>query len=133
MQANEIILAIDQANDGNPTNKTFRRYDAQPNRTVYIGPNHEPTNRDMITLFRTPAKRAGNFRGVNKTAVKLTTDLNVPGVDMTTYIVAPFILECSFSIPAGTSAENIKLMRQTLISILDNDLIMDGLNIQLDI
>jgi hypothetical protein len=67
----------------------------------------------------------GNFRGTGKSGIKFTKDHSVDGVDTTTAVVVPAIIECNTSFPIGmTSAERVE-MRQRLIAVLDNDNLVD--------
>jgi hypothetical protein len=63
--------------------------------------------------------------------VKFTDDVEVSGVDSSTTLAAPMILEISFSIPVGTAATDVKHLRQRALAALDDDSVMDALNIQL--
>lgn len=131
MQANSIVLSVDAANNGSPSNETYQRYDEYPNRSVYIGATHVPESRDMFAFYRTFPSKSGNFRGTSKSAIKLTQDVSVAGVDSNTTLTAPMILEASFSLPVGATSADIKHLRQRLISMLDDDALMDSLNVQL--
>lgn len=130
MQSDQIVLAVDAANDSNPANETFSRYQEFENRSVYIGPGHLPEARNMLALYRTFPTRVGNFKGVLKTSVKLTKDMEVAGVDSSTAITSPAILELSFSVPVGVTAANLVHLRQTALALLDDDTFMNSLNIQ---
>jgi hypothetical protein len=131
MQPNTITLAVDIANSGSTTNEVYNRYEETQNRTTYIGSGHTPDSRDSLTLYRTQPTRTGNFKGVAKSAVKFTDDVEVSGVDSSTTLAAPMILEISFSIPVGTAATDVKHLRQRALAALDDDSVMDALNIQL--
>lgn len=120
MQDVTITLAIDELNNGTTVNKVMSRYDSNGNRSLYIAPDHLPDNRQTMSLFRSPAKPNGNFRGVNKTSVKLTWDRQVLGVDGVATLTAPSICECGFSLPVGmTDAETLEF-RQTMVAALDH-------------
>lgn len=131
MQPNDITLVVDTANNGTTTDVTLKKSDYFQNRSVYSGPLHSSLNRDTLNFYRAVAKQNGNFRGVDKSSVKFSKDYTVPGVDSTSTLVSPVIIEVNFSIPVGVSAATIKEMRQRVIALLDNDLIMDDLNIKL--
>lgn len=128
MQPNEITLAVDVANDGNTTNYVFNRSEEYLNRSVYFGENHEISSRDMLTIYRTPQKQQGNFKGVAKSAIKFTTDTLVTGVDGIAQLTSPLIVEVSFSIPVGATSNLQLLARQKAIALLDNDTIMNDLS-----
>lgn len=131
MQANQISLSVDVANDSTPVVQAYDRYEEFQNRSVYIGANHLPEARNTFALYRTFPSKSGNFKGVSKSAIKFTQDVDVAGVDASTTLSAPIIAEVSFSVPVGaTSAELIEI-RQRVIAALDDDTFMDSLSIQL--
>jgi len=131
MQADQIVLSVDAANDGNPANETYERYQEFENRSVYIGSTHVPEARDILALYRTFPNKSGNSKGVSKSTVKFTEDVEVAGVDSATTLTAPIILELSFSVPVGTPAATVVKLRQRALAMLDNDTLMDSVNIQL--
>lgn len=131
MQADSIVLAVDEANNGTTIDHTFERYEETQNRSLYVAASHEPTKREMIALYRSMPTRAGNFKGVQKSSFKITKDVNIPGVDNTTEVASAVIIEVNFSVPAGYAPEELLKWRQTVLALLDNDTIMDKLNIQL--
>lgn len=132
MQADTLTFSVDVDNDGvDPVNEVYTRYEEYQNRSSYIGATHTPDARDTLALYRTFPTRSGNFKGMAKSAVKLTFDVEVAGVDSSTTITSPIICECSFSVPVGATAADLKHVRQRLLSILDTDSFMDKLSIQL--
>lgn len=131
MQADQIVIAVDAANDANPANETYTRYQEFPDRSTYIGTAHVPEDRDVIAMYRTFPTRSGNFKGVSKSAVKLTKDVEVAGVDSSTTLTAPIIIDVSFSIPVGATAAEVLHARQRAVALLDTDSVMDKLNTQL--
>lgn len=131
MQANVLTLAVDVLNNGTTANEDYSRYEESQNRSAYIGAGHVPDNRDMVALYRTFPTKSGNFKGTAKSAVKFTKDVEVAGVDSSTTITAPIILDLSFSVPVGTTAAELKHARQRLVALIDDDAFMDSLNIQL--
>jgi hypothetical protein len=131
MLSNEITTQVDLLNTGVTTERVISRYDELPGRSTYIFSEHTPAKRHMVTFSRSQPKRAGNFKGVGKSSVKFTEDVDVPGFDSATNVSAPIIAEVSFSIPVGTDPAAILVTRQMLIAMLDNDSVMDQLNIQL--
>lgn len=131
MQADSIVLAVDRLNNGTTTNETYARYDINQNRSTYIGSSHLAEARDTISMYRSFATKSGNFKGVQKTSVKFTKDHEVTGVDGTTTLTAPVILEISFSVPVGVTAAQMKIVRQRALALLDSDTVMDALNVQL--
>lgn len=133
MQDNTITLAVDTANTGTTTDKAFRRYSELQNKSTYIGPGHSLSNRNELAFFRTPPKANGNFKGMAKSAIKFTYDVDVEGTDNSTTNTAPIIIDISFSLPVGTTAADALLMRQHAVSILDMDAIMVKIHENLEI
>lgn len=131
MQANQLSITVDAANNGTPAAETYDRYEEYQNRSTYIGATHTPDARDTISLYRTFPTKSGNFKGVSKSAIKLTEDVSVAGVDASTTLTAPIILELSFSVPVGTPTADVVHVRQRALALLDDDTFMDSLNIQL--
>lgn len=129
MQPNVITLAVDEQNDGvGPVDHVFTRFEEYLNRALYVGANHSLAARDTLGLYRTAPKVSGNFRGVAKTAVKFSKDITVLGVDGVANIVAPIIIEVSFSVPVGALSADVLIMRQRQVALLDQDTIMGPLN-----
>lgn len=134
MQSNEIILSVDEDNTGtNPVIKTYTRYDEYNNRTVYTGDNHSVASKNTLGLYRTFPRSSGNFKGVAKTSAKITIDTTVVGNDGLAQLTVPVIGEVNFSIPVGVSAADQMVIRQTLISLLDDDTIMEKLMNKLEV
>jgi hypothetical protein len=124
MLDNTITLSVDLLNSGVSTDVIFTRFDELLNRSVYTSPEHTFVSRDSLNFYRTLPKRSGNSLGVKKSAIKLTQDQQVEGVDSTTTITAPALLDISFSLPVGTTPETAKILRQRAIALLDNDTLM---------
>lgn len=130
MQPNEITLAVDELNSGSTTDHVYKRQDEFQNRTVYIRPAvHTLDARDQLGLYRTYPKPNGNFKGVAKTTAKFTVDVVVDGVDGVSQITAPAIVDVGFSLPQGIPAATVKILRQKVLALLDDDTIMDDLNL----
>lgn len=128
MQANNITLSVDVANNSTLVDQAFERTTETLNRSDYIGPGHTLQSRNQFQFYRTLPVRSGNFLGSAKSAVKLTRDKSVPNADGSGNIVAPLIVEVSFSVPVGVSAADILAARQHVIAIMDRDDIMGPLN-----
>lgn len=132
MQPNEITLSVDTLNDTTTiVPVTFTRFEEFLNRSRYIGELHTMQSRDELSLYRTFPKQAGNFKGVGKSAAKFALDVQVPGVDASTTLTAPIIMEISFSIPVGTADADVLYMRQCGLALIDSDAIMTSLNSKL--
>lgn len=133
MQNNIITLTVDKANDGNTVPVVFSRNEEYSGRSVYIGENHRLDARDTLVFYRTMPTASGNFKGMAKTAVKFSRDLSVPGVDSSTSLTVPLIIEATVSLPVGAAKAELVEARQKLIALLDDDSIMNPLNTQLSI
>jgi hypothetical protein len=131
MQPNEITLAVDELNDDTTVDLVLTRFEEHLNRASYVSPSHTMATRDMLTLYRTFPKQSGNFRGVGKSTIKFSQDISVLGVDGTSSLTVPLIMEVSFSVPVGTTSAQIVEMRQRGVAILDRDDVMNPLNQQL--
>lgn len=131
MQPNVLTLSVDAENNGTPVNEVYTRYEELQNRSRYIGASHVPGDRDELSIFRSFPTKTGNFKGVGKTSVKFTKDQDVPGVDSSTLVTAPIIIEVSFSVPVGTTTAAMVHARQRVLALLDDDSVMDALNVQL--
>jgi hypothetical protein len=123
MLENLITLHVDHENNATLSDEVYRRYDTSiANKTVYVLQDlHSLLKRFTMSVFRTPPKRVGNFKGTAKSAVKFTQDIDVPGVDSTTTLTVPLIAEASFSLPLGCTSEQALAARQRLIAYLDNE------------
>jgi hypothetical protein len=123
---NDITLPVDLINDGNFTDYDYERSSTYENRSTFQGEDHDPQSRDLLQFYRTAAKPTPTFRGVQKSAVKFTMDKTVtaPNGDP---IVAPVIIEVSFSVPIGVSIADEIIARQRVIALLDQDDIMNDL------
>lgn len=128
MQPDSITLSVDAANDGNPANQVFTRYAEYDNRSEYIGADHSIALKDELKFYRTQPKPNGNFKGTARSTCKFSKDYAVPGVDETTTVASPVIVEVSFSCPVGVSSADITEMRQRAVSLLDDDTVMVALN-----
>lgn len=124
----EVTLPVDELNNGTTVDYVFTRFSDSLNTSTYIGADHATDARDLLKFYRTFSKANGNFRGVKKSAFKLTWDQSVTGVDGVSVLTAPIIGDTSFSIPEGTSDAAILVFRQRMIALLDHA-IMDKLNI----
>jgi hypothetical protein len=134
-QDNTLVITVDEANDGDTTadvQHTYERFETFNTRSVFHHSDHLPDLRKMLGFYRTPAKRSGNRRGSQKSAVKFTWDVIVPGVDGTN-IVETHYIEVNSSIPLGVTSAEAKARRQHVVAVLDDDTIMDTLNIFLGI
>lgn len=136
MQPNVITLVVDETKDGATTadvNYLYSRFDTYNTRSIFHGEEHLPDKRQMCTLYRTPAKANGNFRGTQKSAFKFTTDIEVSGVDSTTTIISPIIFEVSASIPLGATEAQVILEQQKVVAALNHDTLASDLNVFLSI
>lgn len=119
-----ITLSIDEANDSNPSDHILSRGREFATKTEYYDEDHTVASRSMCTVMCTLPKQNGNFYGTLKTSVKFTRDVTVTGVNGED-IKVPSIAEANFSFPSGTDEAHATLMRQSLVSFLDLDSVMD--------
>lgn len=133
MLDNVLTLPVDVLNNSTPVDVIFNRYEEYQNRSVYITLDHTLSKRDMLGFYRTPPKKSGNFRGSAKTEVKFTLDIDVPGVDSTTTLTSPAILDISFAFPVGITEATALVLRQRAIALLDYTVFMNRINMQLEV
>lgn len=129
MQANTITLPVDLLNNGTTTDEVFARFEEGLNKSTYVGPNHSLQARNKLELYRTLAKRAGNFLGAAKGTMKFTQDVTVTGVDGTD-IVAPQIIEVNYSLPVGSTDAQALALRQRVLAALDHSFQVSFMGIQ---
>lgn len=132
MLANSITLSVDVANDGNPSDQVYTRYEEQVNRSTYIGEDHSIEARNLIQFYRTTPTPSGNFRGAAKTEIKFTVDVVVPGRDGNDTI-APAIISVATSFPVGVSDALKKELRQRVLSMMDREDVAGKLHETLEI
>lgn len=134
-QPNVMTFSVNTDNDDGTTpavDITYTRYDgSHQNRSIYIASGHTVASRNLLTLYRTPPKPSGNFRGVAKSAVKVTQDFIVPGVDATTENVSPGLVDIGFNFPVGLTPAQNKELRMRAAAIISDDDVMVPLTDQL--
>lgn len=133
MLDNTITLSVDTTNDNTPENQAYTRMDESTNRSVYKSPTHSLVSKDTMTCTRNSPKKSGSFRGVAKTTVKFSTDVEVDTSEVGVSTIAPLIGTVSFSLPVGTTAAEAMVLRQRLIAALDDDDFMVRLTEELEI
>lgn len=127
MQPNTITLSVDDDNDGGTTAAVdilYTRFDEYQNRSEYISEHHLINLRDKVGLYRTFPKVSGNFKGMAKSAIKFTHDILVPGVDSSTGVTAPAIIDVNFSFPVGITASKALELRMRAVAFLSDDSVM---------
>jgi hypothetical protein len=124
MLDNTITVPVDLLNNDSTTDAVYTRYQEFLNRSVYISAAHLMELRDTISFYRSMPTVNGNFKGVSKSSFKITVDQEVDGVDSSTSLTAPAIVEVSFSIPVGTTAAKQLILRQIAVAMLDDDSLM---------
>lgn len=120
MLPDTIQLPVDPANNGTIANLVYTRYDEFQNRSVYNATGHTLAARDTLTFYRSPVKASGNFAGTAKSSSKLSKDYSVPGINSSTSITAPAIVEVSTSFPVGLTTAQMMEMRQRAIALIDH-------------
>lgn len=136
MLTNEFTLSVNEDNDGGTTpeiDHDYSRYDEYQNRSVYIGEGHSLSARDTIGFYRSFPKASGNFLGTAKPAVKITKDFTVAGIDSSTSLTVPAIVDIGFSLPVGLTAAQITALRMKAVALLSDDALMLPLMTQLQI
>lgn len=132
MQTSPIVLAVDVLGNATLVNQSYGMTDFTSVRSRWLADDHTASSRNEMTLFRSAAKPNGNFRGVEKTAVKFTQDMAVPGADGVTTLTIPAICECSFSLPVGmTEAQKLELRERMAAALVHT--FMEPLQKQLSI
>lgn len=125
-QASSFLLDVDYLDNGvSSDERGFVLYDGPyANRSKYICTSataadvHALDNRHQVEFYRSPAKRNGNYRGTNRTTIKLTKDVAVDNVAGDGQIVAPLIWTISAAIPLGVSAADIENFRMETLAML---------------
>lgn len=116
-----LSVQIDKENDGSAIAVVLTELDRSADRSRYKFPSHSLISRDQVEFMRTFNKKSGNFNGVARASIKLTRDVTVPGVDVTTSVTAPQIAQISFNNPVGTSpAQDLELAMRLVGIIIDN-------------
>lgn len=115
-----ITLPVDVANNGTIVNQVIELFDSVTGRKEYHFAAHDFLMRDIVVFTRSLPKTNGNFTGTRKASFKFTKDASVPGVDPSTQVKAPGILEVSASLPVGFTAADALLLRQRAIAVLDS-------------
>jgi hypothetical protein len=81
----------------------------------------------MFQLYRSPAKKNGEYLGTSRVSIKFTEDISVDNATGDGTIVAPDIIEVNFATPVGaTPADNLR-RRMQVVALLIDDSIMDDL------
>lgn len=135
MQEETLTLTVDETNDGETTanvNHVYKRFDTFNTRSIYHHANNQPDLRDILSFYRTEAKRNGNYRGARRSSFKFTKDVTVLGFDGSN-IVVPMYFEVNASIPLGVTEEVMMVQRQKCVALLDDDTISGPLNKDLSI
>lgn len=133
MLDNTITLAVDVANNDVLVNQEYRRHEESMNRSFYIGSSYSLANRDTITFNRTMPTRSGNDLGTGKTRAKFTQDTTVSGVDTSTSLTKPVIIEISESIPVGTDPAVLEEVCQRLIAFVKDSAVRNRLMLTLEV
>lgn len=133
MLDNTITWSVDDTHDSTPADQVYTRYDEYQNRTVYNGPGHALDARNQAVVTRSFPTVSGNFRGVAKSSLKFSEDVEVAGVDSSTTNVAPSIITVNFAIPVGTTAAQAMEMRQRVVAALNDEDFITRLTEELEV
>lgn len=130
MLSDSITLVIDDDHDGGtaPVELVYSRADYVSGRSMYISGDHSPSRHDTLKFFRTLPKPSGNFPGVEKSAAKFSKTFEVVGVDQSTTLLAPAIVEVSWSLPVGLTEAQQLALRQRVIALLNDEGVMRDFN-----
>lgn len=119
MQSDKITYTMGVTGPMGALGFALSRAEETTNRTTYeFTETHTLVARDIVQLYRTYPKRAGESRGCAKCAVKVTTDVSVANASGSGDIVLPLIGEVSFSLPVGVSAAQTLALRCRLAKLL---------------
>lgn len=128
-QPESFTLSVDVTHTSTPVDQDWSLLDRVGNRSLYLAESHLPTAKDTLNFYRTFPKPTSVFNGVQKSAFKFSTDKVVTGADGVSQIVAPLIIEVSFSIPVGVDAAALLAGRQRVVALINSDTMMDDLNL----
>jgi len=127
MQANEITINSDVANDGNLVAKLYRRTRYANTQSLYQGPNHTVASRNQLQFYVTDPKRSGESRGISKCSLKFTRDGQYDNASGSGTLALPKIGSISFAVPVGATAAETLELRQDMAAILLDETIMTSL------
>lgn len=123
-----IVLSVDVLADANFADQTFGRYIGNgENYSVYNGENHSSALRNTLGFYRTFPKPQGNYRGVERSAVKTTQDVVITGADGLSQLTKPAIIETKFNRPVGLSDSDWLAIKQRHLAAIGNKILMDSL------
>jgi hypothetical protein len=108
MLDNTITLDVNDDNDDGTTatvEEVYSRWQTLENRSIFHNAAHSLEMRKKLDVYRTPARANGNYRGSSKQSFKFTEDGSYAGMDSTTTIISPKIVEFKTSFPVGSTEE----------------------------
>jgi hypothetical protein len=108
------------AGDDTIVNQDYTRYEEAANRASYIGTDHTLSLRNLMAVSRNFPTVSGNFKGVAKSTLKFTQDIQVAGVDAETTNTSPVIINVGSSIPVGCTAADAMEIRNRVIAAVDH-------------
>jgi hypothetical protein len=126
-QPNEIALIVDPLNNGTTETQTYSNQSRAEGSSLYRLVGSDLKNRDELRFAATLPKRSGNFPGVLRTEVRLTQSVEVEGVETSTTVSGTATLSLQASIPLGMTEADVKLLRQRMIALLDEDSVVSDL------
>ena len=71
MQADQLSISVDAANNATVVAEVYDRRDEFQNRSVYIGADHLPEERNELVLYRTYPTESGHCKGSLRSALDL--------------------------------------------------------------
>lgn len=132
MLENTIEVSYNHDDDDGSTAALVISYDrfmTYLNRSEYHSSEHTNSMRDILNFYRSPIKSSGNFRGTCKTAMKLTVDQVVPGVDVETSLIRPAIIEIGSSMPIGMTDAQVVALCMRASALFANSVVRNALTI----
>jgi len=125
--ADPLQLSVDTTNDSTPETFDYERIDASQSKSVYtLAGSHNDASRDKLEFFRTAPKPVASYFGNRKSAIKITRDYSVATPDGGN-VITPLILDLKISKPVGVTVAQLIEAAQILLSVLDDDTLMEDI------
>lgn len=119
-----LTLAVDVANDANPSNEVFTLHRFNETRKVFKGPNHTDSQEQLLTVTVSDPTINGENPGRRKSTLKFTNDVTISNVSGSGDLREPIISSYNMSIPVGATPAEIMAERQRMIALIDSDVIV---------
>lgn len=112
-----IVLSVADSEGLNPVDEEFDNQTRSDVKGEYISENHTSLVRDTLTTYCTRPKQTSAFYGVDKGAVKFSTD-ELVGTPQGTTTRAPGIIMVQASKPVGFSDASFSHLEQRIIAFI---------------